>query len=46
MARKRKYAPLTADLIKRVPTRIVGPEGEVMNVVALLPVNFRKLEAA
>jgi hypothetical protein len=41
---KRKYASLTASLIKRVPTRIIGPEGTVDNVIALVPRDFVPLK--
>lgn len=42
MARKRKYAELTARLIVR-ETRIPDPEGRVHNVVAILPSNWKPL---
>lgn len=33
----KKYAKLTASLIKRVPTRIIGPDGNIENVIAFVP---------
>jgi hypothetical protein len=39
---KRKFASLHAGIIKRVPTRIIGPEGTVDNVIAFIPAPRRE----